>query len=633
MNKNSDFLNIDTFFSHAHDAMLVIDPYDDKFIAINDEASRLLGYAKNGIKDIRVSYIFEKSFANLLVFTESVVELEKSWSNNLRCTTRMGDIISIETSGSLLKTNQHIYLILTLRDANSLQRLRNIVEVDSLYRHGLTRWKTIEAVFEEIERENQLILSAVGEGIYGVNANGETTFVNPAAERMLGWPVEELIGRNIHAAIHHTQPNGKHYHSSKCPIYASTHDGEVHHIDNEIFWRKDGSWFPVEYTSTPIRDNGRLVGAVVIFRDISDRKQADKKLHTALAEVQALRNRLEQENAYLQEEISAEHNYKEIVGKSEVILNIIQQIELVAPTGANVLITGESGTGKELIARAIHQSSERCNRPLIRVNCASVPRELFESEFFGHIKGAFTGAIADRIGRFELADGGTLFLDEVGEIPIELQSKLLRVLQEQQFERIGDNQTKKIDVRIIAATNKDLKKAVSAGGFREDLFYRLNVFPIISIPLRERIADIPLLALHFTQRATLKFNKPEVKLSVADIQRLQAYTWPGNIRELVNVIERAIILSRAGKLVFDLPKSNAVSVDIGKTPHDEHDIIFTETERHQNERKNIIKALKISQGKVFGSGGAAELLDVKPTTLTSRIKKLGINRVEFQQSA
>ena len=215
-----------------------------------------------------------------------------------------------------------------------------------------------------------------------------------------------------------------------------------------------------------------------------------------------------------------------------------------------MLVTGESGTGKELVARAIHASSPRRDRPLIRVNCAAVPRELFESEFFGHLKGAFTGAVSNRVGRFELADGGTLFLDEVGEIPLELQSKLLRVLQDRQFEPVGDNRTRAVDVRVIAATNRDLRDMVARGAFREDLYFRLNVFPIRSVPLRERLEDIPLLASHFLERASLAFNKPGIRMSLTQVAVLQQYAWPGNIRELQNVIERQTIVSRDGRVSF-----------------------------------------------------------------------------------
>ena len=257
----------------------------------------------------------------------------------------------------------------------------------------------------------------------------------------------------------------------------------MHNVDGEVFWRKDGTPVWVEYTSTPIRDRGMVVGAVIVFRDVSQRREADEKLHAALAEVDRLRERLELENAYLQEEIRIETNPRGIIGQSAAIQKTLRQVKLVAPTTAAVMITGESGTGKELIARAIHEASSRRDRPLIRVNCAAIPRELFESEFFGHVKGAFTGAVRDRIGRFELADGGTLFLDEVGEIPLELQGKLLRVLQEGNFERVGEERTRAVDVRLIAATNRDLKQEVARGRFREDLYFRLNVFPVESVPL------------------------------------------------------------------------------------------------------------------------------------------------------
>jgi transcriptional regulator with PAS, ATPase and Fis domain len=236
-----------------------------------------------------------------------------------------------------------------------------------------------------------------------------------------------MVGRTMHSLIHHSHGDGSPYAESACPIYAAFRDGVVHRVDNEVFWRKDGRLFAVEYTSTPIVDRGQLIGAVIVFRDVSDRRETEQRLHSALDEVSRLKKKLELENAYLQEEIWAEHNHREIVGRSSVISDVIRQIELVAPTDASVLITGESGTGKELIARAIHQASRRRERALIRVNCAAIPHNLFESEFFGHVKGAFTGALKDRAGRFELADGGTLFLDEVGEIPPDLQGKLLRV--------------------------------------------------------------------------------------------------------------------------------------------------------------------------------------------------------------
>jgi len=350
----------------------------------------------------------------------------------------------------------------------------------------ISKRKQIEQALQQAYSEKNLILNAVGEGIYGINSEGKATFVNPAAIEMTGWTAAETIGFAIHDKHHHSHANGSHYPREDCPIYATLIDGEVHHVDHEVFWRKDGSCFPVEYTSTPIYKDNKLAGAVAVFKDISERKKTEKALQQAYTEVERMKKQLEAENLYLQEEIRSTHNFKDIVGESSPIKQVLNQIELVAPTVATVLIMGESGTGKELIARAIHERSERRNRPLIRVNCAAIPRELFESEFFGHVKGAFTGALKDRAGRFELASGGTIFLDEVGEIPLELQGKLLRVLQEGQFERVGGERTRIVDVRVIAATNRELKDDVDTQRFREDLFFRLNVFPIKAVPLRER---------------------------------------------------------------------------------------------------------------------------------------------------
>ena len=305
---------------------------------------------------------------------------------------------------------------------------------------------------------------------------------------------------------------------------------------------------------------------------------------------------------------------------------------MVAPTDANVLITGESGTGKELIARAIHQSSSRRDRPLIRVNCAAIPKDLFESEFFGHIKGAFTGAVSDRVGRFELADGGTLFLDEVGEIPLELQGKLLRVLQDQQFERVGENNTRAVDVRVIAATNRDLKSEVQEKTFREDLYFRLNVFPIESVPLRRRLEDIPILAQEFLNRACQKFNRPQLALKERDVETLKAYHWPGNVRELENVIERQVITSD-GRLDLDLPGPESAArttpAEVAPARHYSGELM-TEQELRDLEKQNLARALMMSSGRVFGDDGAAAMLGIKPTTLTSRLKKLKIDAREFQ---
>lgn len=460
----------------------------------------------------------------------------------------------------------------------------------------------------------QLILDSAGEGIYGLDSEGRTTFINPAAQKMTGYSAEEMIGQCQHNMVHHSKPDGAPYSNLDCPIYAAFKQGKIYSVSDEVFWRKDGTSFYVEYTSTPLLKNGKCIGAVVVFSDISQRRKDEE-------EIKKLKRQLELENAYLTQEVLQAKAYGEIIGRSPALGAILSQIELVAPTEANVLITGESGTGKELVAREIHNRSSRKQRTLIKVNCASIPKELYESEFFGHIKGAFTGAIKDRAGRFEMAEGGTLFLDEVGEIPLDLQSKLLRVLQEGTFEKVGDDKTRHVDVRIIAATNRNLKEEVLAGRFRQDLYYRLNVFPIEAPPLRERMEDLPVLSTHFLKLASEKMNVPLSRITQANLLDLQAYSWPGNIRELQNVMERAAILSKGGKLLLNLPKSGINSVPVIPT-EENNDIVLTEDEMKNRERENLLKALKQCKGKVTGADGAAELLKVRPTTLYSRIKKL-----------
>src|SRR5512136_1272008 len=346
-----------------------------------------------------------------------------------------------------------------------------------------------------------------------------------------------------------------------------------------------------------------------------------EELQRAFNEIEALKAQLELENAYLQEEVVEARAFGDLVGQSGALRQLVSQIDLVASTEASVLILGETGTGKELVAHEIHRRSGRNQRPLVRVNCASIPRELFESEFFGHVRGSFTGAIKDRAGRFETAEGGTLFLDEIGDVPLEIQSKLLRVLQEKRYERVGDDRTRRADVRIVAATNRDLKKAVSAGRFREDLFYRLNVFPIQVLPLRERMDDIPLLAKHFVELSTRELKCAKPRLTRAAVSKLQSYDWPGNVRELRNIIERGVILARGGALEFDLPvpghslsppRSNCRSESTGDGPA--KDKFLTQAELERRERENLVAVLEAAEWKIKGPDGAAELLGVKPST-------------------
>ncbi|NIB39297.1 sigma 54-interacting transcriptional regulator [Pseudomaricurvus alkylphenolicus] len=496
---------------------------------------------------------------------------------------------------------------------------------------------------QSLKDRHQRILDAAGEGIYGLDCQGRTTFVNKAATDILGWCDKALIGKPLHDIHHHSHADGSPYPREQCPIYAALRDGEVHTVSNEVFWHKDGHCIPVEYTSTPIRENGKLVGAVVVFRDISERLQHQKEQERTFKEIRELKDQLQQERDYLRDELNISVSFGEIIGKSQNIKRTVAQISAVATTPASVLILGESGVGKEMIARAIHASSNRSEHPLVKVNCASIPAELFESEFFGHLKGAFTGAHRDRVGRMQLANGGTLFLDEVGEIPLDLQGKLLRALQEGEFERVGDERTQRVDVRIVSATNRCLLKEVRAGRFREDLFYRLSVFPIEVPALRERIEDIGPIAQHFLQQSCEQLGRPPLRLTQQQLRQLQDHAWPGNIRELKNVMERAVILSTGKHLRLDLALPDIMELKLANSTSSAHsppmvqdalseEEFLTDAEFRQLEKSNLERVLRAAGGKVSGAGGAAQLLGIKPSTLSYRLSNLGIDAKKTNQS-
>src|SRR6266436_2409264 len=355
----------------------------------------------------------------------------------------------------------------------------------------------------------------------------------------------------------------------------------------------------------------------------------------AFKEIESLKNKLAEEKLYLEEEIRSEFNFEEIIGESPALKRALAQVELAAPAGTTVLLLGETGTGKELFARAIHNLSPRRDRTFVKINCAAIPSGLLESELFGHEKGAFTGAIAQKVGRFELADRGTLFLDEVGDLPLELQPKLLRVLQEQEFERLGGNRTQRVDVRVVTATHQDLAKLVSERAFRSDLFYRLNVFPIQIPALRERAEDLPLLVRYFVQRFSRQLNK-DVEYIPADVMdALAHYSWPGNVRELENLIERAVLLSPGREL--RVPLAELKSASISGTAQPDPSSSFTSLTSstppaasictlEEAERQHILRALKQTRWRIAGPKGAAVLLDIKRTTLQARMRKLGIRR-------
>jgi len=433
---------------------------------------------------------------------------------------------------------------------------------------------------------------------------------------MTGWSEQDLLGKVVHTFHHHSHEDGRDYPVQTCPVYQTVKDGIQREVDNEVFWCKDGSQFPVEYIATAIEHGGKIVGAVIVFKDISERKCSERELKAALQQVEELKEQLQAENRYLMDEIHSQHNYAKMIGQGPALDQIHTQIKHVAPTDSSVLIQGESGTGKELIARSIHGASRRRDRPLVKVNCGSIAPSLVESELFGHEKGAFTSAVKKRIGRFELADGGTIFLDEVGELPLDIQVKLLRVLQEGEFERLGSSETLSVDVRVIAATNRNMAEVLERGDFRSDLYYRLSVFPIQAPSLRQRREDIPLLVEHILNGLNQRLGKHFNHLSPEALQRLCEYDWPGNIRELQNVMERAAIVCTPPVLdSAPIPKASKKRRASIASP------LLTLKEAEIN---HITEALRYTGGMIAGKQGAAQLLDLPPSTLRSKMQKLGM---------
>ena len=403
--------------------------------------------------------------------------------------------------------------------------------------------------------------------------------------------------------------------------------GDFNNLRRQMVTR-DGKVLDLLVSAISHRDDDDNVDRLLVAsKDVTQQLRVERELRQALAENAHLREELEHERDYLREEVNVAMNFGRIVGTSPALQSMLKRVGAVANTPASVLLLGESGVGKELVARAIHAQSPRADGPLVKVNCASIPKELFESEFFGHVKGAFTGAHRDRVGRFQLADGGTIFLDEIGEIPLESQGKLLRVLQESEFERVGDDITRSVDVRVIAATNRNLEQLIVDGEFREDLFYRISVFPVEVPPLRDRGDDVVQLAQHFLEQTCIDFGREAMTLTKAQAENLRRYRWPGNIRELKNVIERAVILSTGNVLRLDVSMPDLKSDDAILPPCERAaDEVLTEKEMRELQRRNTVAALKQVNWRVSGAGGAAELLGVKPTTLADRIRTFGIKK-------
>jgi PAS domain S-box-containing protein len=465
------------------------------------------------------------------------------------------------------------------------------------------------------EEELAALLDSAMDAVVVLEAAGRITRVNPAAEKLFGCTAEDLLGENLRDFLPAEN--------------AAQFDTFVKELDSQPEGRRqlwipqsftvqrwDKFTFPAEATLSRFTNRGRVFHTVIL-RNVDERLAAERRIELLSAEAE-----------YLRDTARNFAGMGEMLGGSPVMKDLFGSLQRVAATDATVLVTGETGTGKELIARSIHEASTRKSKPLVRVNCAAIPGTLMESEFFGHERGAFTGATTKREGRFALADGGTIFLDEVGELPLDLQAKLLRVLQEGEFEPLGSARTRQVNVRVVAATNRDLGAMVAGGKFREDLFYRLNVFPVRVPALRERGADIPLLARAFVERFGRRMGRRTEPLHPDDIRRLQEYHWPGNVRELQNVIERAIILANGSQLDLRraLPADAVPPMPAAESTNGAAPRVLSAAEIESLERANIERALAAVGGKISGNGGAAELLGLPPSTVASRIKALGIQR-------
>ncbi len=468
--------------------------------------------------------------------------------------------------------------------------------------------KARTAALRESQERLTAIIDAAIDAIISIDADLEVTLFNAAAEKIFRCDAGDALGASI-------EPLLTPAFSALIRQYVDTHDVEasdpasgtdgryVAAPEGLAARRADGTTFPVEATLCPVPLSDE-VQYLIILRDIDELKQAEEEL-----------TQLKSEQDYLREELKSEYNFEEIVGRSPAIQHVFDAIDQVAGTETTVLVSGETGTGKELVARAVHNRSQRSDSVLVKVNCAALSSDLIESELFGHEKGAFTGATQQRAGRFELADGGTLLLDEIGELPLDTQAKLLRALQEQEFERVGGSETIHVDTRIIAATNRDLRQSVEQGTFRSDLYYRLNIFPIELPPLRERKEDAPLLANHFCEKFAGRMGKDVTGVSPSAMAVLERYDWPGNVRELANIIERAVILTD-DRLV----RAEHLALTDGQN---RSDASFATLEEAQ--RTHIIRALEQTDGVVGGEDGAAALLDINRTTLLSRMERLGID--------
>ena len=559
---------------------------------VNKAACDSLGYTRDELLGMTAFDINPDFHEEMWPEFWNKIQKEKSFYMETRHQTKDGHVFPVGGNVNFIEFGGNEYLCGFARD--------------------ITERKKIEEALHVSEKKFRGLIEGSVQGICVHKEDFKVLYANDSMAKILGYDnEEEIIGLDLLKEVifeGEREQNIAHYYSVL--------RGDP--IENPIEKRgrlKDGSIFWVERIHTAIEWDGEPA-LLATATDITKRKSAEEALLKAMEEVENLKNRLQAENIYLKEEIQTEHNFEDIITGSDLLKKVLRKVEQVASTDATVLITGETGTGKELLARAVHNLSGRRDRPLVKVNCAALPANLIESELFGHEKGAFTGALSRKIGRFELANGGTIFLDEIGDLHQDLQAKLLRVLQEGEFERLGSSDTIKVDVRIIAATNRNLDEAIVKNEFREDLFYRLSVFPIESPPLRKRKEDIPLLVKHFVKRYSKKMGKKIDKIQKKVMAQFINYEWPGNVRELENVIERAIIVSSRGQLELGDSLSKAK----------DRQIVREISTLKDAERDYILDALESRGWRVSGERGAAKLLGLKPSTLESKMKKLGVKR-------
>lgn len=569
-------------FSGISDAILVLDCMS-QVLLVNRKACLLLGYE-------------EKEILGMQVF-ELIPSLDrKTWAKFWHQLSREG---SWGQSGKI-------------RTSNDLEKVAQLkAKMIDLEEEALALLRLEEAPAEKATPFAQLTFVHMPDMVYLVEMGGQISFFNEVVLEESEYETEELVRFSIWDIF--TEFSKGYWENLSKRLRAKKR------LNEEVLARrKDGSTYYLDVIFSYIQDPDREY-IYAFARDITQRKRQDEQLRIALEEINQLKEELEAENNYLQEEIKLEFNYGNIISANQSYGKVLDQVREVAPTSATVLIVGETGTGKELLARAIHENGTRKNKSLVKINCATLPKNLIESELFGHERGAFTGAINRKIGKFELATGGTIFLDEIGEMPLDLQAKLLRVLQEKEITRLGSNDVIKVDTRVIAATNRNLEQMVEEGKFREDLFYRLNVFPIENIPLRERKEDIPLLVKYCMDKTGDRIGKKLNGISKGALNRLMKYDFPGNIRELENIIERAMILSKGNLLDLShwFPKKNSRLEEEGfKT--------FVEMQREY-----IIQALSKTKWKISGENGAAQLLGLNAKTLESKMRKLNIKRIDY----